>query len=97
LSYHKDKRTQNLKSGNGWDRISVILDFSATPCSLCLCGNKFPLRSRPSSAFSSALIDHDLLSSMKIGTVLYARKDAETTNAGSLGAKAGGRRRTSIA
>jgi hypothetical protein len=43
------------------------------------------------------LIDHDLLSSMKIGTVLYARKDAETTNAGSLGAKAGGRRRTSIA
>jgi hypothetical protein len=50
-----------------------------------------------SSAFSSALIDHDLLSSMKIGTVLYARKDAETTNAGSLGAKAGGRRRTSIA
>ena len=40
--------------------------------------------------------DHDLLSTAKIGSVLYARKDAKATNSSSLGAKAGGRKRTSI-
>jgi hypothetical protein len=33
----------------------------------------------------------------KIGSVFHARKDAKTTNSSSLGAKARGRRRTSIA
>jgi hypothetical protein len=47
----------------------------------------------PGSAFG----DHDLLSTAKISNVLYAREDAKTTNAGALGAKAGGRRRTSFA
>jgi hypothetical protein len=37
-----------------------------------------------------------LLSTAKISTVHYARKDAKTTNSGSVGAKKGGRRRTSI-
>jgi hypothetical protein len=33
--------------------------------------------------------DHDLLSTAKSGSVLYARKDAKATNSSSLGAKAG--------
>jgi hypothetical protein len=40
--------------------------------------------------------DDDLLSMAKIATVRHARKDAKTTNAGSVGAEAGGRGRSSI-
>ena len=46
--------------------------------------------------FAPMSVDHDLLSTAKISTVVHARKDAKTTNSSSLGAKAGGRRRTSI-
>ena len=53
-------------------------------------------RPRPRARLLSGFIHHDLLSTAKIGTVAHARKDAKTTNAGSLGTKAGGRRRTSI-
>jgi hypothetical protein len=37
----------------------------------------------PESAFNR---DHDLLSSTKIANIQYARKDAKTTNSGSMGA-----------
>jgi hypothetical protein len=44
----------------------------------------------------NAIPEHDLLSTAKISNIGNARKDAKTTNSGSLGAKTGGRRRTSI-
>jgi hypothetical protein len=41
--------------------------------------------------------DDDLLSDAKIANIRYARKDAKTTNSGSMGAQTGRRRGAAIA
>ena len=45
---------------------------------------------------TSRISDHDLLSGPKIGTIRNAREDPKATDSSPLGAKEGGRRRTSI-
>src|SRR5271166_955278 len=85
-----NSRTQEVKKSRSREveksrRTSSLVPRSASQHSRVL----ESLSSLVLEFFAPMSVDHDLLSTAKISTVVHARKDAKTTNSSSLGAKAG--------